>query len=57
MQILFSFTFNTETKDGVLTGNVPPMVALQKLQELVIMGAARAAKQKEQEQEPKKEEP
>ncbi len=34
MQILFSFTFNTETKEATFAGNVDPIIALHALQDI-----------------------
>lgn len=45
MQILFSFTFNTETKEAGMAGNVKPEVALNILQQLVIAQAVQNAKE------------
>jgi len=42
MQIIYAFTFNTETKEATFSGNVKPLVALQILQNIVIMAESRA---------------
>lgn len=41
--ITFSFAFQTETKEGALSGNVEPRIALTILQELVIADAVKKA--------------
>ena len=38
-QILYSFTFNTETKEAVKAGNIDSRTALQILQDIVIAEA------------------
>ena len=41
--VLFSFVFDTDTKQAVITGNVEPQTALQVLQSLVIADAIKKA--------------
>lgn len=43
MQIVFAFSFNTDTKEAALTGNIKPEVALNILQKLVIAEAIKKA--------------
>lgn len=42
-QALFAFTFNLETQDTVLAGNVTSQVALRILQDIVIAEAVQQA--------------
>lgn len=55
MQVLFSFTINTETKEAVVVGNIDPADALPILQDIVIADLvkkrqkAEAAKEKTKE--------
>jgi hypothetical protein len=44
LQVIFTFTVNTETQDANFSGNVPPRVALQFLQDIVISEAIRQSK-------------
>lgn len=50
MQVLFTFTFNTETKQGTFTGNIPADAALGILQGLVV--ADKVAREKEKQDKP-----
>lgn len=47
MQVIFTFTLNTETKEASMAGNVEPEAALQILQQLVIAQAMQRARQSE----------
>lgn len=44
MQIIFTFTFNTETQEAAIAGNVGVQQALQLLQQLAIADAVNKAK-------------
>lgn len=60
MQLIFTFTANTETKEMVFAGNMEPQAALSMLQQLVIADAinkAQAAKSIKENKEEKKDEP
>jgi len=46
MKILFSFTYDTEAKQGVMAGNVEPTLALSIFQGLVIASLAKKGKGK-----------
>ena len=43
MQIIFTFTFNPETKEGTFAGNIDPVAALHILQDLVVAEMMRRA--------------
>ena len=43
MQIIFTFTFNPETKEGTFAGNIEPVAALHILQDLVVAEMMRRA--------------
>ena len=43
MQLIFTFTINTETNEAAFGGNVEPSAALQVLQNLVIADGIRRA--------------
>lgn len=55
MQILFSFSYNPETKEAAMTGNIPAPQALQILQQLVIAEAVRKAGEAGKKEEEKEE--
>lgn len=41
--IIFAFTFNPETKEGAMAGNIDPVEAAQLLQQLAIADAIQKA--------------
>ena len=43
MQLIFAFTFNTETQEATFAGNIESQAALQLLQQIVIVEAVRKA--------------
>ena len=50
-QILFTFTFDTETKTGAIAGNCDSLTALQTLQLLVYADIEKRVKNKPEEME------
>jgi len=44
MQILFSFTYNVETKEAVITGNISVLQALHVLQNIAFSAASQRPK-------------
>lgn len=46
VQVIFAFTFNTETKEAVFSGNVNCSVALKVLQDISIAEGVRQAQEK-----------
>ena len=53
MQILFCFTFNTETKEAIFSGNIEILEALQILQGLAIADGVRGANEEARKAEQK----
>ena len=43
-QIIFAFTFNPDTQEAAIAGNVAPLLALQILQSIVINAAQQQGK-------------
>ena len=57
MQLIFTFTLNTETKQIAFAGNMEPQAALSMLQQLVIADAINKAQAAKSIKEEKKDEP